>query len=98
MKRTMLTVVLLGLSLLTATALALPNGYAILRWTVDGGGHTFSYGGGYALGGTIGQPDAMTRPLESGSYVLYGGFWPGGPAPAVGQRYDLFLPLVVRGF
>ena len=45
-----------------------------LTWsTVDGGGGTFSTGGTYELGGTIGQPDAGG--LSGGTYTLEGGFW-----------------------
>src|SRR5262245_43543701 len=48
-----------------------------LSWnTVDGGGRTFSTGGGFELGATIGQPDAGA-PMTGGNFVLAGGFWPG---------------------
>lgn len=57
----------------TAIVLAQSGGYNISWWTVDGGGETFSTGGAYRLGGTIGQPDAGE--LSGGSYTLYGGFW-----------------------
>ena len=55
--------------------------YEITWWTVDGGGGK-STGGGYALQGTIGQPDASVQPhvfeLPNDSYyALSGGFWPG---------------------
>jgi hypothetical protein len=56
-------------------------------WTVDGGGTTAVTGGGYSLGGTIGQAD--TAVLSSGSYVLAGGFWQDvGPSTT-------YLPLMV---
>jgi hypothetical protein len=58
---------------------------------VDGGGHTFSTGGVYTLGGTIGQPDAGL--LTGGPYTLGGGFWGGGAAAI---EYELYLLLVVR--
>lgn len=51
--------------------------YDLRRWTIDGGGADMS-GGDLRLGGTIGQPDAGT--LAAGSFVLRGGFWPGGAA------------------
>jgi len=51
------------------------DGYAITRWTIDGGGGSAVQGEGYQLGGTIGQPDAGT--LSTSTYVLRGGFWPG---------------------
>jgi hypothetical protein len=57
-----------------------------LSWnTIDGGGHTFSTGSTFELGGTVGQPDASNA-LSGGSYSLTGGFWfpsepPGCPVP-----------------
>jgi hypothetical protein len=61
-----------------------------LSWsTVDGGGYTFSTGGDYSLGGTVGQPDAGS--LTGGGYTLGGGFWGGGEA-----GYTVFLPVVLR--
>ena len=49
-----------------------------LSWnTVDGGGETFSEGGGYELGGTIGQHDAGGLGLRGGGYALTGGLWAG---------------------
>jgi hypothetical protein len=40
---------------------------------VDGGRGTFSTGGDYTLGGTIGQPDAGV--MQGGDYTLGGGLW-----------------------
>ncbi len=80
------------LSLLASVALAQSGGGYDLTWnTVDGGGYTWSEGGGYALGGTIGQPDAGT--LSGGGYTLTGGFWGGGVV-----QYRIYLPLVLRNF
>ena len=92
MKRTLVLSALAALLLLGTTALVLANGpgYTLDRWTVDGGGHSFSEGGGYALGGTIGQPDAGV--LSDGDYTLAGGFWGGGGA----VQYRIYLPLVLR--
>ena len=46
-----------------------------LSWhTVDGGGGTFSTGGGFTLGGTAGQPDAGPV-MNGGEFQLVGGFW-----------------------
>ena len=67
-------------------------GYDLTWSTVDGGGGTFSVGGGYSLGGTAGQPDAGQ--LAGGDYSLAGGFWSGG-GPA-GAPYRVHLPIVVR--
>ena len=47
--------------------------YAIEWFTIDGGGGTSS-GGGYAVSGTVGQPDAC-EPMTGGTYAVTGGFW-----------------------
>lgn len=94
------TALLLALALLLVAAAALPGrapaaaaagatGYDLTWHTVDGGGHTWSRGGGYALGGTAGQPEAGL--CSGGGYSLAGGFWGGR---AAGAR--LFLPVVLR--
>ncbi len=54
----------------------------ITWYTVDGGGATFSTGGTYSLGGTIGQPDA-SGPLAGGSFSVIGGFWGVALPPSV---------------
>jgi hypothetical protein len=72
------------------------GGYNLSWWTVDGGGATFGEGSGYALGGTIGQPDAGV--LEGGGYTLVGGFWGGGAAAEPGPDNFIYLPVVVRNF
>jgi hypothetical protein len=52
-----------------------------LSWhTIDGGGQTFSTGGGFSLGGTVGQPDAGV--MTGGDYDLCGGFWFSPDAPS----------------
>ncbi len=80
------------LLLLPAVALAQSGGGYDLTWnTIDGGGYTWSEGGGYSLGGTIGQPEAGM--LSGGGYTLTGGFW-GGAAVS----YRLYLPLVLRNY
>ncbi len=81
----------IALLLLPASvALAQSGGGYDLTWnTVDGGGYTWSTGGGYALGGTAGQPDAGA--LSGGGYTLLGGFWCGAAA-----QYRIYLPLVLR--
>ena len=90
MKRETLFLTLLGLLLLTTTVLANGPDYTLDWWTVDGGGHAFSEGGGYTLGGTIGQPDAGV--MAGDPYTLQGGFWPGGSV----DQYCIYLPLVLR--
>jgi hypothetical protein len=72
---------------------ASPGTYDLSWWTVDGGGSTFSTGGSYSLGGTIGQPDAGTS--SGGAYTLAGGFW-GGADGVVPITYHIYLPLVIR--
>ena len=82
------------LLLLTLPVLAQSGGIYDLSWyTIDGGGGTFSTGGGFSLGGTIGQPDAGV--MAGGDYTLAGGFWGGGEMlpPSLNQIY---LPLLVR--
>ena len=79
--------------LLTLPVLAQSGGELDLSWnTVDSGGGTFSSGGGYALGGTIGQPDEGT--LTGGACTLSSGFWAGQATPLPLPSYDLFLPLI----
>ncbi len=67
------------------------EGYDLSWWTADGGGETFSTGGNYSLGGTVGQPDAGL--LIGPGYTLAGGFWSGA-----GRPYCVYLPLVVRNY
>jgi len=50
------------------------GGYDLSWSTVDGGGHTWSTGSGFSLGGTIGQHDAQA-PASGSGYSLQGGFW-----------------------
>jgi hypothetical protein len=94
--RDLATVALVTLALLAlvSSALAQSGGDYELTWsTVDGGGCMFSTGGGYSLGGTVGQPDAGL--LTGGDYNLGGGFWAGGVVVA-GADFSIYLPLVMR--
>ena len=76
MKR-LVIIIALGLALLLLVSIVSALGeYDLSWWTVDGGGATFSGGGDYDLGGTVGQPDAGT--LSGGDFTLGGGFWGGG--------------------
>ena len=72
------------------------NGYDLTWNTVGGGGYTFSAStnGVYALGGTIGQPDAGTMSDSSGTYTLRGGFWAGAEL----VKHCVYLPLLLRGY
>lgn len=68
-------------SVAVAVAQGGPRGDFSLNWhTVDGGGASgagASVGGLYAVGGTIGQPDAgsFVVPMSGGTFELVGGFW-----------------------
>lgn len=96
MRRVTLVVVLSLILLACAwVAAAQIGGPYDLSWnTTDAGGHTFSSGGPFTLGGTVGQPDAGT--ISGGPYTVEGGFWSGlRPADGVDQ-YTLYLPTVRR--
>jgi uncharacterized repeat protein (TIGR01451 family) len=81
----------LGLVLFLFAAPAAAQPYEISWYTIDGGGATFSVGGTYSLGATIGQPDA-SGPLTGGSYTVVGGFWAQALNPGI-QPVDLTLSL-----
>jgi hypothetical protein len=72
------------------TAAQTGDGYDLTWHTVDGGGATFSTGGSYSLGGTIGQADSGV--MSGGAYSLAGGFWPSGARLNV----NIYLPLLRR--
>jgi hypothetical protein len=67
-----------------------------LPWyTIDGGGTTASYGGDFALSGTMGQADAGTS--SGGIYTIQGGFWGVRSAlPFPPGDYQVYLPLIRR--
>jgi len=94
-RMTLLAVALLVVLVGAASAVyAQTGGPYDLTWsTIDGGGHTFSTGGSYSLGGTAGQPDAGA--LSGGSYTLGGGFWGGGSAQAPGSG-AVYLPIILK--
>jgi len=69
-----LLVVLLLLALSARLSAQTGGPYDLTRNTIDGGGATFSTGGVYRLGGTVGQPDAGAA--NGGVFSLRGGFWP----------------------
>ena len=70
------------------------NGYELAWFTVDGGGATFSAGGGYELGGTVGQPDAGT--FNGDGYTLDGGFWGAGVPSSGPPVHNIYLPIILR--
>jgi len=68
-----------------------------LSWsTIDGGGITYSSGGDFTVGGTIGQPDAGV--LSNGAFSVSGGFWFGGAGEtsAVDPVLPETAPLALR--
>ena len=75
---------------LVGPVMAQSGGYDLTWSTIDGGGATFSTGGSYSLGGSIGQPDAGI--LSGGSYTLNGGFW-----GSTEVNYKIYLPLTLKG-
>ena len=94
MKR--ILIILIALLLLSTPVLAAGD-YALSWWTVDGGGATFSAGGSYNLGGSIGQADAGA--MSGGGYTLNGGFWAGAVNADNGGGSDttqIFLPIVLK--
>ncbi len=56
-------------------ALALADDFSLNWFTTAGGGATFSTGGDFSLGATLGQP--ATELLTGGDFTLNGGFWAG---------------------
>ncbi len=66
----------LGLLAAVALAPAALAQYDLSWYTIAGGGATFSTGGTYELGGTIGQSDANQVAMTGGTFNLVGGFWP----------------------
>jgi hypothetical protein len=59
--------------------LLLAQDFNIDWYTLDGGGVMWSAGGGFELGGTIGQPDANPVVMTGGDFELTGGFWAAPP-------------------
>jgi len=89
-----LAVGLLMSLLMVSVALAQSGGgYDLTWWTADGGGGTAS-GGGYALHGTAGQPDAGPS-LAGGGYTLTGGFWAGRSAGGT-PGHKMYFPVVSK--
>lgn len=71
MPRIASTLIVLGCLLSSARAYAQ---FAVDWHSIDGGGAMFVSGGGFELGGTIGQCDAG-QTLTGGNFELVGGFW-----------------------
>jgi hypothetical protein len=92
MKRIAIVLTLVLALLLSVSLASAQGGYQLPWWTVDGGGGKGS-GGGYALVGTIGQPDAGVS-MSGGGYTLTGGFW--GVGSAGGTELYIYLPIVLK--
>jgi hypothetical protein len=95
---------LIGLTIVLALLIALPTlarsqpaptvaTYDSSWYSIDGGGATFSTGGSYSLGGTIGQADAGS--MNGGSYSIAGGFWGGVIVPTT-SHHTVYLPLALK--
>ncbi len=82
-------ILVLALPIQNMTCAQSGSGYDLTWSTIDGGGMMFSTGGGYSLGGTIGQPDAGV--MSGGGYSLAGGFWGGTTV-----QYQVYLPIVLK--
>jgi hypothetical protein len=94
MSKKLVTLILAGILalILAGVVLAAPLAFDLSWWTVDGGGGTFSTGGDYTLGGTIGQPDAGV--MQGGDYTLWGGLWGGGELTT--PLSFVYLPITLR--
>ena len=70
------------------------SGVYDLSWnSVDGGGAK-STNNGYAVQGSIGQPDAGQ--LGGGSYSLRGGFWGGAGIEPITVYHHVYLPVIFK--
>jgi hypothetical protein len=65
------------------------DAYTIDWYTIDGGGATFSTGGAFELGGTVGQHDAGAQ--SGGTFSLASGFW---NALAETANTYIYLPFI----
>ena len=78
---------LLAAALLCCAAGTASAQFSISRFSIDGGGATKTLGGSFALGGTIGQPDAGW--MTGSSFTIGGGFWSGGGGTVTAVDSDL---------
>jgi hypothetical protein len=87
MSRFRATLIALITPVATMAIVASAYAYDPITWSsLDCGGAAFVTGGGYRLGGTIGQPDAGR--LSGGAFTLGSGFWIGGQPGQVGVDGD----------
>jgi len=89
----MVSLLLVGLPLFTSSARAAPQATYELVQSYTGPGGSGS-AGIYDVSSSVGQPTAGE--VSAGSYTLGGGFWGGGVLVPVANKYDLFLPLLLK--
>jgi hypothetical protein len=92
MRRTLFVAFTILAMLAVASLASAQSGELDLTWfTIDGGGTTSSTGDGFAITGTIGQPEPGS--LSGDVYTLEGGFW--GVAAGSGAPVSrVYLPLI----
>jgi hypothetical protein len=87
MKRMRLRTMVLCVTTLPLTAIALGAVYDLSWFTIDSGGEMWTTGGDFELSGTTGQPDASATVLTGGDFELIGGFWK--PAERIPDEPDV---------
>lgn len=94
-----LLICLIGALLMGRALWAQSGGQYDLSWSaIVGGGESFSEGGDYILGATVGQPGAGRQ--SGGGYKLDGGFWDCFPRAFEACRggstgTSIYLPLII---
>lgn len=88
--RATILIAIAALALLAGAAPAQGDGEYELWGTVDGGGST-SEGGGFALSGNVGQPDAGE--MSGDEFALSGGF---SESRALIVEHGIYLPVVLK--
>ena len=93
------TLAVLSLILLLNGALSAQSGggYDLSWFNLNGSGESFSMGGDYILGVTIGQSGAGN--VTGGDYQVEGGFWHCFPlafpnCPTNGSQSNIYLPII----
>lgn len=87
------------IAVLTGGVAVAQSGYVLGRGLVAGGGYiaSTSSGGGYSLGGSIGQ--AVVGSMSGGTgttYTVGGGFWGGGATTTSTSNYEIYLPITIK--
>jgi hypothetical protein len=89
----MIVVLLIGLATFASAAHAAPHAtYELVKSSIGPGGSGSA--GIYSISSSIGQSSAGE--VSAGIYTLGGGFWGGGVLVPVANKYDLFLPLLLK--